>query len=468
MQQVAETGEYAGYTFAQKRDPCMGMFRKVMCLFTPAPKLTARTANVPVTVSANSTGFPATAFPEGHRASKAGHLIGRTDEGYLKALDMETLEPVGLAQQAELHPLLKGPLSASHAKSDPVTGDVLNYNLDIGATATYRVFQTSATTGETDILAAISGPNIKPAYMHSFFLTENFVILCIWSAHLMAGGIRVLWEQNVLDAIAPFDQSRSAQWLVIDRRHGKGVVATFESPATFCFHTINAYEVPHKDESGRIDIVCDLIQYDNLDVLHKFYYDNMRSSSPAAAKWMREKETALNQRFSRYRLSCIPAVAGLIPLTKYQREHKSPLPQSQQVQLLSAIGSHTAGELPTINPAYATKPYRYFWCCLSDTSKSTFMDGLCKVDTTNGTGVKWDNPPGHSPGEAIFVADPQGTDEDDGVLLTIVLDGFNGTSYLLCLDAKTMQELGRADCKGAIPFTFHGQHVRAGQRPLDV
>ena len=52
-------------------------------------------------------------------------------------------------------------------------------------------------------------------------------------------------------------------------------------------------------------------------------------------------------------------------------------------------------------------------------------------------------------------------DEDDGVLLSVVLDGPAGKSYLLVLDAKTMTEMGRADVRGVIGLGFHGTHVSA-------
>ena len=45
------------------------------------------------------------------------------------------------------------------------------------------------------------------------------------------------------------------------------------------------------------------------------------------------------------------------------------------------------------------------------------------------------------------------------MLLSIVLDGFQGTSYLVCLDAKTMKELGRAEYDAAIGFGFHGSFI---------
>ena len=474
MEDLVKTGNYTGYTFGQKRDPCAGIFRKICALFVPTPYATPSNTNVPVTVSANFTGFPisnltSNTSSKGHKSEIVTHLVVRTDEGRLKALDPQTLQPIGVAHQSCLHPLLRGPLSASHAKSDPETGDVFNYNLDLGKDAVYRVFKTSASTGETEILATIRGQGIAPAYMHSFFLSQNFVIICVWSAHLLAGGIRVLWEKNVLDAIAPFDKSKKSKWFVVDRRNGKGVVGYFESSAAFCFHTVNAFEVTSSQGPNSVDVMCDLIEHDNLDVLHKFYYENLRASSPAAARWMAEREPACAHRFVQYKLEALPLDAHSAVLSKKQREHHSPLPPYRSVEVVSSIGPESAGDMPTINHNYACRPYRYFWCCNFSTSRSTFIDGLTKVDKFTKTSLRWDNPPSHTPGEAIFIPAPNATEEDDGVLLTVVLDGFKGTSYLLCLDARNMQELGRADCQGPLPFMFHGQHLSStGKRPLDV
>lgn len=65
----------------------------------------------------------------------------------------------------------------------------------------------------------------------------------------------------------------------------------------------------------------------------------------------------------------------------------------------------------------------------------------------------------HTPGEAIFVPDPDRNEEDGGFLLSVILDGEKGTSYLLCLDAENMQEVGRAEVGVAVGFGFHGCHV---------
>jgi torulene dioxygenase len=401
-----------------------------------------------ITLSVNFPGLDA----KGQKL-KAGHASGiqtlcnKTDAGRLQMLDPETLEPVGLAAQSVLHPELKGPLSAAHARSDPKTGDMYNYNLDLGRKGLYRVFHVSAATGETSILATFPA---DAAYIHSFFITENYIVLCVWNSFFAAGGIKILWNRNLVDAMSDYDGSRPARWYVIDRRTpangGKGVVATYESDDFFCFHTVNAHEVPSESGTGK-DIVADLIAYDNLDCIKRFYISNLISTSESAAKYA-EKPNYCTV-YKRFRLPGIPDADSTktAPTLKAKLDFQAEAAQTP--------------ELPTLNPHYLTRPHRYVYGA-NFTGKSTFMDTLIKYDVEAREAKQWYSH-GQNPGEPIFVPRPGGSDEDDGVLLSVVLDGLAGKSYLLVLDAKSLQEVARAHVNGAIGFGFHGTHVSAAK-----
>lgn len=47
---------------------------------------------------------------------------------------------------------------------------------------------------------------------------------------------------------------------------------------------------------------------------------------------------------------------------------------------------------------------------------------------------------------------------NDGVILSVVLDSNKGNSFLLVLDAKSFEEMARAEVPHHIPFGFHGQY----------
>jgi carotenoid cleavage dioxygenase-like enzyme len=85
-------------------------------------------------------------------------------------------------------------------------------------------------------------------------------------------------------------------------------------------------------------------------------------------------------------------------------------------------------------------------------------DRITKADLEQGV-VHWSEP-GVYPGEPVFVRTPGTVREDDGVLLSVVLDAEQGTSFLLVLDATDLSEIARCRVPQHIPFGFHGNYFR--------
>ncbi|KAI9675733.1 MAG: hypothetical protein M1817_001100 [Caeruleum heppii] len=453
---IRKTGSLDRITFGQKKDPCQSYFKKVMSVFAPAPTRDID-SNIGVTLSINPPGLPSDSKDEGEgHASGISSLWAKTDSSYLKRIDPETLEPIGIAKQKSLHPLLAGDISAAHSKSCPKTGDVFNFNLEFGRRPTYRVFRVSASTGETDILATIT--TAPAAYIHSSFLTENFVILCIFGSHFSYGGLSILHHRNVLDSISPFDEEKPTLWYVVDRHHGRGVVATYKSDPFFAFHTVNAWEEASAAVTEEVNITADISAYENTDVLKRFYYENLMSTAPGARAYEGDKGNTSRTSLRRYRLDGVP-------LSK-EPSHTT----AQHIDPLWIAPKSLSAELPTMNPGYVTRPNRYIYG-VTDTGKSSFLDGLVKFDTRHpheASAQRFWRVHGHNPGEPIFVADPAAAEEEEdaGVLLSVVLDGTQGKSYLLCLDARTMKEVGRAEMDSVVGFGFHGAFA-GSDRALD-
>lgn len=445
VEEIRRTGRYDQLTFGQKRDPCDGLFKKFKTLFSVPKGQDVESNNIGVTIAPDVPGHapPADKISGKHPRHKT--LTAFTDSTGFKHLDPETLEPLGVASQKVLHPSLTGPFSAAHANFDPETGDVINHNLDFTVPyGTYRVWKTSRATGETEILATIKDKDAACAYIHASFITENFFVLGIWSSHMRSGGMAVLWERNILEAIAPFDEAKKVKWFVVDRKHGRGLVAKFESDAMFSFHNSNAWE--EKNEDGTVDIMCDLVEYKNMDIIHKFYYENFLSSSAKARSFDEAHKEGCESHFRRYRLPSVPATGTpALPL------------QLSKAEVVKAYSAPLVGEFPIINPGFHTRPNRFIYTCINS-GKSTFFDAVCKLDVETGETKYW-SVEHHTPGEPIFVRNPKSTEEDDGVLLIVVLDGDKGTSFLLSLNANTMQETGRAEVERVVPFGFHGRHV---------
>jgi hypothetical protein len=60
--------------------------------------------------------------------------------------------------------------------------------------------------------------------------------------------------------------------------------------------------------------------------------------------------------------------------------------------------------------------------------------------------------------EPVFVAAPGAQDEDEGVILSVLLDAYTGASCLLVLDAGCFEELARAEVPHHLPCGLHGQY----------
>ena len=78
-----------------------------------------------------------------------------------------------------------------------------------------------------------------------------------------------------------------------------------------------------------------------------------------------------------------------------------------------------------------------------------------KVDLETGKTLEWFKED-HFPTEPNFIPRPGATEEDDGVLLSTVLGGDRNSSYLLILDAKTMQPVAEANAPIFVPYSSHG------------
>ena len=92
--------------------------------------------------------------------------------------------------------------------------------------------------------------------------------------------------------------------------------------------------------------------------------------------------------------------------------------------------------------------------------RTAFLKRLVKIDVSDGSHVVWDEPDAWA-GEPVFVPRPAAGAEDDGVVLSVVLDVAAGASFLLVLDAQSFTEIARAQAPHHIPFGFHGQFFSA-------
>ncbi|OLL23215.1 Carotenoid cleavage dioxygenase 8 B, chloroplastic [Neolecta irregularis DAH-3] len=218
-----------------------------------------------------------------------------------------------------------------------------------------------------------------------------------------------------------WNHSRKSLFYVINKKGGLDMKLKI-SPF-YCFHTINAYE---EDDN----IFLDCVVYEDHSIIKSLYVKRLCSTSAT------DHEQGLEGSIRRYVIN---------------RKEKS----IREEFTLPAQGMNL--ELPVINPAYKCKKHRFVYG-IHTTRASSFFDAIIKVDIESRISQTWSIPKG-TPSEPIFIARPDGTSEDDGVLLTVVLDGQKRRSMMIVLDAKDLKEIARAEMELVVPFGFHGAFV---------
>lgn len=411
-----------GITFGVQ-DPCKSIFGKLFSMFLPVskdPQGGKIQANVGVTVE--------------HVPGRG--LMSRSDVNMMYKFDETTLEvseflnwnAIEISSKHEngrKSSQVVGNMTAAHGQYDVSTGEYFNYVHKLGPSpATYKVFCVS-NTGKLEVLAEIQD---EPSYIHSFALTENYLILIVFPERV--NGLKVLFEKSIMGGMS-FDEHADTKFHVISRKQRK-LVATYSAEAFWCFHTVNSFEDP---STG--DIQIDLCRYANGDLISQLYVKNLRSQDYSFF------DGALLYRY-------VLSSAGLAG----SQEGNS------QLKAVGKVLSDKTVELPRFNELRHLKPYRYVYGPKlgRDSVSGAQVEGrLVKIDTQTGAVLSWVQARGHC-SEAIFVPDPNGFEEDDGCLLSIVFDADAQSSFLLILDASTMRELARASCP-VVPAGFHGEYL---------
>ena len=347
----------------------------------------------------------------------AGKYLSISDFSTMVEFDPGNLETRGVVHFTDIFGnALMG--SAAHPSVDPITGDIFNALTRFGPDGNINVFRISPdAVDKRELVATI--PLKERTYFHSFALTPGYFVFIeqpfdLSLSRLIAGQLR----GKSLAECYEWQPERGTKFRAVNRKDG--TVTTLETSAFFVFHTVNAFE-----EDGKI--VIDLAGYSDPGIVTEFFFDHLLKSGlgrKSAANLLRFTLDLNNRRVG-----------------------------SQVI-----CGEETF-ELPRINRNVAGKPYQYaYGLGMPDSPGADFFTRILKIDVNQGTSISWHETEAY-PGEPVFVARPGGTGEDDGCILSFVFDGRTKTSFLLILDAKTLDELARAVLPHHVPFGLHGIFV---------
>lgn len=305
---------------------------------------------------------------------------------------------------------IAGQITTAHPQFDGERRRLYNYLLEFGRSSKYHLYGIDADTAARRRIASI--PVREPAYMHSFGMSGRYLILTEFP--LVVNPLQLLLGGKPFIENYRWRPERGTVFHIVDKDSGEVVKSTRGEPF-FAFHHVNAFE-----RDG--EVVVDLVAFPDASVIDQLYLGRLRSGQPVTA----------TGRLQRIRIGL---GAGDSVTTELLAE--SPL------------------EFPRFNDSIcAMRPYRYAYGASSQ-GDGGFIDSLVKLDIETGAASVW-QARGCYPGEPVFVAAPQAETEDQGVILSVVLDTGAGASFLLVLDAQSFTELARAVLPHHIPFGFHG------------
>jgi beta,beta-carotene 9',10'-dioxygenase len=301
----------------------------------------------------------------------------------------------------------------SHPHFDPRDGSMLAYTTTIGIRNEHKLF--SAAPGSMNRTLIARWPaGWNPAYMHSFSLTERYAVML--ELPMKYSPIRLLTTGTLFRDSTTWQPDGGTPFRVIDR--GTGAVRTHECQPFFYWHTVNAFETGN-------ELVVDVVASDGPTV---WDLDVERLRDP-------DYRPNFGGYLTRFRL---PVAGGPV-----------------RGERLSDLRC----EFPQINYGRCnTRDYRYVYMVAYAGPRSDWFDELVKVDVTTGETKRWSED-GCYTSEPMIAPAPNGSAEDDCVVMSVVLDSRSGRSFLLLLDGSSFEELGRAEAPHHIPFNFHQQYL---------
>ncbi|CAK8679258.1 unnamed protein product [Clavelina lepadiformis] len=423
-------------------DPCKNIFSRFFSQFTSFPRMDNCSVNL---------------------ANLGNVYYALTDAAIAHRIDGETLEQKNFVFFRDF---LNVSMSTAHPHYD-TNGDYYNVGQSFGKNFQYSVVRVPAESmskedpmQDLEIHTGVPmDDKFNPSYFHSFGLSEKHFILHDQPVRVSATKMlkwRFTW--NAFMDNMYMDKTKESIFHVINKQTKKAIPVKYAAKGTFCFHHVNAYE---ETLEGKTFLIVDMCCADG-ETFRWFGLDIMRGKDEALQKF----KTVPFSGPQRYVLpldvdESIPKGENLVTLPGCQaraekREDGSIFltPELLYDEEIRKKNNLLMLELPRINyDENNGKKYRYIYCVGSN---EALPNQLYKIDTETKQMLWWEEK-GFFTSEPIFVKNPQGSNEDDGVVLsTVISSNVDDPVFMVVLDAKTFTEIGRAEVDARVPYPLHG------------
>uniref|UniRef100_A0AAX7T2W1 Beta-carotene oxygenase 2b n=1 Tax=Astatotilapia calliptera TaxID=8154 RepID=A0AAX7T2W1_ASTCA len=350
-----------------------------------------------------------------------GDYYVSTETNIMHKVDPDTLE----TEKVDWSKFIAVNGATAHPHTEP---DGMTYNMGNSYTSKgsyYNIIQVPPTKktedetleGATVLCSIPSVDKTKPSYYHSFAMSENYVVFIEQPIKLdllkiVTGKLR---GKSISDSIF-WDPKLNTIFHLIHKHSGKVSSIKYLAKPLSTFHQINAFE-----EDGFL--IIDLCASDDGQAITNYNIQNMRKSGEALDEVYNTLSRAFPRRFvlplnvdrdTPYNQNLITRPNSIATSVRIAKNKVFCTHEDLHGEDLHEYGGL---EFPQINyHKFNTHPYRYFYGC----------------------GFR------HLVGDTLIKMDLHGKRMKDK------------STFLLVLDAKTFEELGRAVVPVNIPYGFHG------------
>uniref|UniRef100_A0A3Q3VXB4 Uncharacterized protein n=1 Tax=Mola mola TaxID=94237 RepID=A0A3Q3VXB4_MOLML len=387
---------------------------------------------------------------------KYGNNYYATSEtNYIRTIDPVTLET---KEKVDYLKYLPVNLASSHPHYDK-EGNAYNMGTSIAekGKTKYMLFKVPAASAKgknvpalknVEVISSVSCRSLlTPSYYHSFGMTDNYFIFIEQPLKLEILKMATAYMRGVNWASClKFCPEENTLIHVIDRKTGKEVETKYYTGAMVVYHHVNAFE----DDDH---LIFDVIAYKDNSLYEMFYLSKLKED-PGSRDDAYSKPSY--KRFA-LPLHSDKGIAVGENMVKVKCTTASAVKEKEGKLMCQAEVLSEGFELPRINYDINGKKHRFVYGnCVEE---SALSKRIAKLDTEKKEKVYW-NEDNCWPSEPVFVPRPNGESEDDGVVLSSVINDNPGQpSFIVILDGRTFKEVARAYVSAELHRGMHGLFI---------
>lgn len=365
------------------------------------------------------------------------------DFNTMDTISSSTLNPLASgAKGYELfitaHPLYSQAKPATAAVCDGV--DTYNVAVELGLQGPRVNLVRETSRGERSVITSVPSTDGIP-YLHSFGLSANYAMIVLQPLRLDPSPDRLL-ELGFLRAMRHVDQTRI---VVVDLASGDVVIDKSIDEKVYFYHSISQAEIVNgQEDGGGVTVSLRLCAYNTPDQItgeHQF----MRLEQAKKGRQWRNK-LHRGGKFCDINCNLLDQSVKVewndeikqgyeLPVTRYSRAYGSECISAKHPRYVYAFGAFALGSQDYDN-----------W-------------GLFKFDLEENKVSSYYQQDSVYLSEPIFVRNPDGETEDDGVLLSQAYFGRESETKLLVFNARDMAVIATVSAGMRAPLDFHGAWI---------